>query len=219
MLRGRIKKILNEIKFSQEHADELKDKFRWRYVQSVKPKFDSNLKGNFIKKRIYTFTSPKKNIKGVSAGYKYIVHIEEYEYDYFLISFFPKLPKGFFVKQQELASMGRKYYDEYSYLTKENIPLKILTLLVSEMKNILSQKPYASFGYFGAPDYKLGEETDLFNTKRVRIYNQLLNDEFNQTHVVKSELEFSGGLVLNREVLLEYPEFESYCRDILKSHL
>lgn len=206
MIRKRIKNILNEIKFSQEKADELKDKFGWRYVQTDKPKSSNKYKNL----RVYTFHTPK---------YKYIVHIEEYEYDYFLISFFPKLNIDFYVKQQKLADRGHKYYDKYSYKTKENIPFKIFSLLVSEIKNILKTHPYASFGYFGAPDYKLGEETDLFNTKRVRIYNQLLNDEFNQTHIVKSELEFSGGIVLNKEVLNEYPNLEMYCRDILQSHL
>lgn len=206
MLEKRIKRILNEIKFSQEQSDELRDKFGWRYVQTEKPKSDSKYK----KLRVYTFHTPK---------YKYIVHIEEYEYDYFLISFFPKLNIDFYVRQQKLADKGQKFYDKYSYQTKENIPFKIFSLLVGEIKNILKDHPYASFGYFGAPDYKLGEETDLFNTKRVRIYNQLLNDEFNQTHVVKSELEFSGGMVLNKEVLEEYPNLEMYCRDILQSHL
>ena len=206
MLQKRIKRILNEIKFSQENADELKDKFGWRYVQTQNPKPDYKYK----KLRVYTFHTPK---------YKYIVHIEEYEYDYFLISFFPKLNTDFYVRQQRLADLGQKFYDKYSYQTKENIPFKIFSLLVSEIKNILKDHPYASFGYFGAPDYKSGEETDLFNTKRVRIYNQLLSDEFNQTHVVKSELEFSGGMVLNKEVLNEYPNLEMYCRDILQSHL
>jgi len=206
MLKRKIRKILNEIKFSQERADELRDKFGWRYVQSVNPKSDKV----YNKLRIYTFKTPK---------YKYIVHIEEYDYDYFLISFFPKLNSDFFIKQQKLASMGKKYYDEYSYLTKENIPLKILTLLVSEMKNILNDKPYSSFGYFGAPDYKMGEQTDLFNTKRVRIYNELLNGEFSNTHIVRSLERFSGGLILNKEVLEEYPELETYSEDILKSHL
>jgi len=206
MLQKRIKRILNEIKFSQEQSDELRDKFGWRYVQTEKPKSDSKYK----KLRVYTFHTPK---------YKYIVHIEEYEYDYFLISFFPKLNTDFYVRQQKLADRGQNFYDKYSYQTKENIPFKIFSLLVSEIKNILKDHPYASFGYFGAPDYKLGEETDLFNTKRVRIYNQLLNDEFNQTHVVKSELEFSGGMILNKEVLNQYPNLEMYCRDMLQSHL
>jgi hypothetical protein len=206
MLQKKIKRILNEIKFSQEQADELRDKFGWRYVQTERPKSDSKYKSL----RVYTFHTPK---------YKYIVHIEEYEYDYFLISFFPKLNTDFYVRQQRLADRGQKFHDKYSYQTKENIPFKIFSLLVSEIKNILKDHPYASVGYFGAPDYKLGEETDLFNTKRVRIYNQLLSDEFNQTHTVKSELEFSGGIVLNREVLNEYPNLEMYCRDILQSHL
>jgi hypothetical protein len=215
MLKRKIRKILNEIKFSQERADELKDKYRWRYVQTYKPKSDS--KYNSV--RIYTFTTPKKNIKGETAGFKYIVKIEEYDYDFFLISFSTKLNKDFYVKQQRLSSSGEKYYDEYSYLTKEKIPLQILSLMVSEMKNILKDKSYSSFGYFGAPDYKMGSQTDLFNTKRVRIYNELLNGEFSNTHIVRSLERFSGGLILNKEVLEEYPEFETYCEDILKSHL
>lgn len=205
-MRSLIKKLLNEIKFSQERADELKDRFGWRYVQSQRPKEGKNYK----KLHIYTFKSPK---------YKYNVHIEEYEYDYYLISFFPKLNKDFFVKQSNLGAKGREHYDEYSYLTKENIPLQILSLLVSEIKNILKEKPYASFGYFGAADYKKGSDEDLFNTKRVRIYNQMLDDEFNTTHKIFSDPTYSGSVLINKDVLKEYPQYKQYCVDILISHL
>jgi len=205
-MRSLIKKLLKEIKFSQERADELKDKFGWRFVQSARPKQGKS----YNKLHIYTFKTPK---------YKYIVHIEEYEYDFFLISFFPKLNKDFYVKQSMLSSRGQKYYDEYSYLTKENIPLKILTLLISEMKNILKEKPFASFGYFGAPDVKTGEDEDLFNTKRVRIYNQMIENELSQTHKVLSDPTFSGSVIINKEVLDEHPLYEQYCLDILISHL
>jgi hypothetical protein len=54
-MRSLIKKLLNEIKFSQERADELKDRFGWRYVQSQRPKEGKNYK----KLHIYTFKSPK----------------------------------------------------------------------------------------------------------------------------------------------------------------
>lgn len=205
-MRELIRVILNEISFSQESADELKNKFGWRFVQTANPKSDKKYK----KLHIYTFRSPK---------YKYNVHIEEYDYDYYLISFFPKLNKDFYVKQSKLGSAGGKHYDEYTYLTKENIPLKILSLMVSEMKKILSEKPYSSFGYFGAPDYKTGEDDDMFNTKRVRVYNGLLNGEFSETHKIVSNPRFSGSVLLNREVLKEYPKFEKYCIDILESHL
>jgi hypothetical protein len=205
-MREKIKELLNEIKFSQERADELKQKFGWRFVQSANPKSGKS----YQKLHIYTFRTPK---------YKYNVHIEEYEYDYYLISFFPKLNKDFYAKQSILGAMGREHYDEYSYLTKENIPLQIITLLISEMKEILKEKPYASFGYFGAPNVKTGEDEDLFNTKRVRIYNNIIYNELSNTHKVVSDPTFSGSLILNKEVLEEYPSYENYCMDILVSHL
>jgi hypothetical protein len=205
-MREKIKELLNEIKFSQKRADELKQKFGWRFVQSSNPKSDKR----YQKLHIYTFKTPK---------YKYIVHIEQYEYDYYLISFFPKLNKDFYVKQSRLGDMGREHYDEYSYLTKENIPLQIITLLVSEMKKILKEKPYSSFGYFGAPNIKTGNDDDLFNTKRVRIYNNIIYNELSETHKVISDPTFSGSLILNKEVLKEFPLYENYCMDILVSHL
>lgn len=205
-MREKIKLFLNEIKFSQERADELKQKFGWRFVQSSNPKSDKS----YQKLHIYTFRTPK---------YKYIVHIEQYEYDYYLISFFPKLNKDFYVKQSLLGAMGREHYDEYSYLTKENIPLQIITLLVSEMKKLLKEKPYSSFGYFGAPNIKTGNDDDLFNTKRVRVYNNIIYNELSETHKVISDPTFSGSLILNKEVLKEYPLYEKYCMDILESHL
>lgn len=205
-MRYFIKKILNEIKFSQERSDELKSKFGWRYVQSNKPKSGKL----YNKLHIYTFKTPK---------YKYIVHIEQYDNEYYLISFFPKLNKDFYVKQSILASSGQKYYDEYSYLTKEDIPLQILTLMISEMKEILKKSPYASFGYFGAPDIKKGDDDDMFNTKRVRIYNQIIKNELSNTHYILSEPNFSGSVILNKEVLKEYPDLQHYCINILISHL
>lgn len=205
MLRDSIKKILNEIKFSPDRAEELKDKFGWKFVQLDKPKQTDKFKN----KRIYTFKTPK---------YKYIVHIEEYEYDYFLVSFFPKLNKDFYVKQQKLAMVGQKHFDRYSYQTKENIPYKIFSLLINEIKSILKEKPYASFGYFGAPDYMVGDDTDLINTKRFRIYNKSLQEEFSQTHEVFGMETFAGGMVLNKEVLDKYPEFIDYCIYILESN-
>jgi hypothetical protein len=205
-MREKIKELLNEIKFSQERADELKQKFGWRFVQSSNPKSDKR----YQKLHIYTFKTPK---------YKYIVHIEQYEYDYYLISFFPKLNKDFYVKQSRLGDMGREHYDEYSYLTKENIPLQIITLLVSEMKKILKEKPYSSFGYFGDPNIKTGNDDDLFNTKRVRIYNNIIYNELSETHKVISDPTFSGSLILNKDVLEEFPLYENYCMDILVSHL
>jgi len=205
-MRDLIKTFLNEIKFSQERADELKKKFGWRFVQSDRPKSGKL----YNRKHIFTFKSPK---------YKYNVYIEEYDYDYFIISFFPKLNKDFFVRQSRLAAAGQEHYDEYTYLTKENIALQVLSLMMSQMKEILKDKPFASFGYFGAPDVKTGDEDDLFNTKRVRVYNKMIKDELSDTHKVISDPTFSGSVIINKEVLDEYPFFENYCLNILETHL
>ena len=48
-MREKIKELLNEIKFSQERADELKQKFGWRFVQSSNPNQIKLIKS-------YTFT-------------------------------------------------------------------------------------------------------------------------------------------------------------------
>ena len=55
--------------------------------------------------------------------------------------------------------------------------------------------------------------------KRVRIYNEIISNELSNTHKIISDPTFSGSLVLNKEVLQEYPLFEKYCMDILESHL
>jgi hypothetical protein len=99
------------------------------------------------------------------------------------------------------------------------MPLKVFGLLQNYIKQILSEKPNASFGYFGAADFKQLGDADLFNTKRVRIYNEMLNKEFGSTHELISEERFSGSLFLNKEVLAEYPEIVDYGRDVLISHL
>lgn len=200
-LREKIKQILREIDFSVNPEE-----FDWRYVQSKDPKSSEK----FTKRHIYTFKTPK---------FKYVVYSDEYDYQLFIISFFPKLQDDFFVNQQKLASAGQKHYDEYSFQTKEQIPLKVFGLLQNYIKQILSEKPNASFGYFGAADFKQLGDADLFNTKRVRIYNEMLNKEFGSTHELISEERFSGSLFLNKEVLAEYPEIVDYGRDVLISHL
>ena len=43
--------------------------------------------------------------------------------------------------------------------------------------------------------------------------------ELSNTHKVVSDPTFSGSLILNKEVLEEYPSYENYCMDILVSHL
>jgi hypothetical protein len=216
-----IRKILNEITFSKERADQLKKDYGWRYSQNLAKKDRSE---NFVKGKIFTFVTPERTeiVNGEEktfSGFKYIVEIEEYKYDFFIISFYPKLPPSFHMRQSKLSSWGSEYTDKYSYKTNEKITIKILSLMISEIEKILSEKPNASFAYFGAADKKTGSDEDIENTKRVRIYNNALANHFKSTHELKSEEKFSGSILINKKVKEKYPEIIDYYLDILMSHL
>jgi len=198
-MRDLIKKILKEIIFTDPDME----KFKWRFVQKVKHPDKTTL--------IHTFVTPK---------YKYLVHSEQYENHFYLISFFPKLNKDFYVKNYIKKVKGDPHYDEYTYQTKENMMIKILSLMAKHMDDIFKNDPDASFGWYGAADVKTKDpDQDMIKTRRYDIYNKLFSDHFKNTHVLKAISEFSGALLLNKEVLKDYPEIEMYGADILKSHL
>jgi hypothetical protein len=151
--------------------------------------------------------------------FKYIVEVEEYNNHFYLVSFYPKLNKDWYDKQLTKKMYGQDYKDKYSYRTNENIPIKILGVMVEHIRDIFNKDPYASFGYFGAPDIKSDNDEDIFDTQRFRVYNAKLSREFGKTHELVTEPEFSGALLINKEVEKEHPEIVDYGLDILQSHL
>jgi len=212
--------ILNEIELTTK-----KDDYNWRYVQSDNPK---QKKDKYVRKHIFTFiVPPRKGTKKTKDGVrevtfspiKYIVHSEEYENNFYLVSFFPKLNKDFYVKQSKLQSRGQSYDDEYTYRVNEKLAYKVLGIMVDYMNEVIELNPKASFGYYGAPDKKSGEVNDLFNTQRLRVYNGILNDQFKPTHKLRTKDEYSGSLLLNRAELKVNPNLEEYGTYILRSHL
>ena len=107
--------------------------------------------------------------------FKYIVEVEEYNNHFYLVSFYPKLNKDWYDKQLTKKMYGQDYKDKYSYRTNENIPIKILGVMVEHIRDIFNKDPYASFGYFGAPDIKSDNDEDIFDTQRFRVYNTKLS--------------------------------------------
>ena len=87
------------------------------------------------------------------------------------------------------------------------------------MKDIINKDSYASFGYFGAPDDKTDNDEDIKNTQRFRVYNPMMVKEFGLTHKVIGKPEYSGALIINKEVEKQYPDIVNYGLDILQSHL
>jgi hypothetical protein len=186
----------------RQYITESKEDMGWRDVQTK------------TSDRLKTHTSVFFTNK-----FKYIVEVEEYNNHFYLVSFYPKLNKDWYDKQLTRKMYGQDYKDKYSYRTNENIPRKILGVLVEHISDIIKKDPLASFGYFGAPDIKSDNDDDIFDTQRYRIYNQIMTKEFGLTHDVIGRPEYSGALIINKEVEKQYPDIVNYGLDILQSHL
>jgi hypothetical protein len=193
LLRQLLRRMINET---------LKDDLGWRDVQT---KTGDGLK-------VYTSVFFTKK-------FKYIVEVELYDNNFYLISFYPKLDKSWYDKQLTKKMRGQVYLDKYSYRTRENSVYKVLGVLTEHIKDIIDKDPYASFGYFGAPDIKSDNDEDIFDTQRFRVYNQKLSSRLSSTHILKVQPEYSGAVFINKKVQEEYPEITNYAIDILQSHL
>jgi hypothetical protein len=97
--------------------------------------------------------------------------------------------------------------------------MKIFSVLVEHIQDIINKDPLASFGYFGAPDIKTDNDEDILNTQRFRIYNHIMLKNFGNTHKVIAKTEYSGALIINKEVEKQYPEIVNYGIEILQAHL
>jgi len=218
MLRDRIRMILREIfDLTPQQKEDLKKK----YDLSFRHKRKGTDKDKYNKLLTYTFKSKK---------YKYIVDVEEYDLDFYVISFYPKLNTDFDIRQARLRDLGRPYHTKYSYQTKEfkigtdeydiRITLEILNLLITLMDDLLKENPSASFGFFGAPNvYTSNEEENFFNTKRIRIYNEMLRRNFSESHEILTIERFSGGFLVNKQMLESNPELIEYGQKVLQSHV
>jgi len=195
-MKDLIKHILHQ------YINESKEDMGWRDVQTK------------TSDRLKTHTSVFFTKK-----FKYIVEVEEYDNHFYLVSFYPKLNQDWYDKQLKRKMFGQDYLDRYSYRTNENIPMKILGVLVEHISDIIKKDPLASFGYFGAPDIKSDNDEDIFDTQRYRVYNRIMTKEFGSTHKVIGRPEYSGALIINKDVEKMYPDIVNYGLDILQTHL
>lgn len=112
----------------------------------------------------------------------YIVDIEQYEEQVYIIKYYLKA-----------HSLSDK---KYSLRTNEYIASRIYRTCMDIVKDILKQNPKASFGYVGAND--LGEDKD--NTKRYRIYKKITETFFGSERFEHfSSNENSLYLILNKQ--------------------
>ena len=168
------------------------------------------------KEHIYSFTSIHKT--------KYIVHVEEYSNDLFLLKFHLK-------KHQ-------RNKDKYLVLTQENnCPKGILSGVLSIALDILRKNEMASFGFIGSPTVnELYNEDYLKNTKRFKVYAKLAITFFDPDHFIHhQDVNHSSYLLINKkksaeltnllnEILIEFDTyfdlsmlFAELRNDLLKS--
>jgi hypothetical protein len=202
----RAKHTINEVGINIDRSD-----YNWRKANKINP---NPKKGEtFIKKHVHNFETNK---------FKYVVEAEEYENDYFVISFYPKLPDNWYDKQSRLRMDNEDYDSKYSFKTSDE-KFKIMGLIVSYMYEILNHNPLASFGYFGAPNkHTTDVDADMLGTDRSNLYPKILNSYFNGTHYPTFKIEkFSGGVLINKEKTKEIPKEEmlNYGQKILFDHL
>jgi hypothetical protein len=132
----------------------------------------------FNKLTIYTFKS-KHNIK-------YIVNVEEYDYEVFIIKFHTK----------NATYSSRKY----SILTEKYDARRIIFTCIKIGLEIYNDNKNASFGFIGAPTLKeIKRVKKLENTKRFKVYSNFATfffspDNFN--HMTNKD--YSSYLLINK---------------------
>ena len=130
---------------------------------------------------IYTF----KNRKGTI----YIVNVEQYLYDVYIIKFHTK------------ADRSRK--EKYNLLTNQKDARRIIYTCIEIGLQIYVTNPNASFGFVGSPIPKeLKRESQLKNTKRFRVYSKFAKFFFSPDNFLHTNNpDFSLYLLLNKKHL------------------
>lgn len=118
--------------------------YNYRKVQVDKAKGEDV----FLTKHIFVFVSANHR--------KYIVWVEEYEYNMLIIKFHLKC--------------HNKADDKYSRMTKFNDVTKVLRTCIDIMIEMYKSNPYSSFGFMGA---NMVDE-DIPANKRYRVYRAIM---------------------------------------------
>lgn len=122
--------------------------YDYRKVQVDKPKS----RDVFLIKHIFVFVSEHHK--------KYIVWLEEYPYNIFIIKFHLKC--------------HNKADDKYSRLTNFGDATKVLRTCIDIMVEMYKSNPYSSFGFMGA---NMVNE-DIPENKRYRVYRAIMKNFF-----------------------------------------
>lgn len=130
---------------------------------------------------IYTFISPVTKLK-------YVVNLEYYNENLYVIKFYPK-------------SLKKSLY-KYNRITNKGDVLNILITCAKLIPQILRENQSASFGFIGSRTYDVGRaefQENYFNNKRFRVYSKLIQDVIgSKTFEHYEYIKISGYLLVNK---------------------
>ncbi len=121
---------------------------------------------------------------------QYIVNVEQYEYDIFVVKF-------------HLADHSNSKW-RYSHLTNQRDARRIIYTCVDIGEEIHSQYPNASFGFIGNPTKKEIKTKAFRNTKRYRVYQNFAKFFFDPSlfeHIYN--IEKSTYILLNKKKIAQ----------------
>ncbi|MDI1233297.1 MAG: hypothetical protein PSX81_03330 [bacterium] len=139
-------------------------------------------------------------------NWKYVVNVEEYKHDVFIMKFF---------KQNHADSKFR-----YSILTNEYDARKIIQTCVNIGLHVLQQFPKASFGFLGMPTMKeLKREDKIFNTKRYRVYEKYATFFFKEENFEHNfDINTSAYFMLNKKQLEDNKHIKKTILQMFTNH-
>lgn len=108
-------------------------------------------KNLFLRQRLYNFRSIRR---------RYIAVVEEYDFNVYIIKFFP---------------VSHKLSDrKYNIIFNDYDALRIIRTCVNIMLSIASENELAGFGFIGANTIQANFYENASNTQRFRIYRRLM---------------------------------------------
>lgn len=166
--------------------------YPYKFVMN-EPSHESYLKGTSI----YSFRSTKSSLT-------YLVRVEHYKMDVYIIKFF--------LKNNRLSPY------KYNLLTNTFEPRRIINTCINILLDVYHTHPEASFGFIGAN--KIGETED--NTKRYRVYKKIVTTYFTDIYFYHHyNVDKSAYILINKAKLKESPtliqEIEQFFTDIYPS--
>jgi hypothetical protein len=138
-----------------------------------------------------------------SSNIRYMVEVEQYAYQVFVVKFYPKY----------LALYGDK---KFQLLTNNNAAVsRIILTCIEIMLEILRKYPNASFGFLGA---RLVNEHSADNTKRFRLYSIVMASVFSPVNFEHHQYtKESCYLMLSKKMQAILPDLKKQIEDLFLS--